>query len=352
MLLMKNKLFLSILIFVLFPLGVSLAGVTLLGAPEEDSFAPLQLVEAETVTPTSVEQASCSAITHRILDANSPSLDANELETADFDESDAEVRYYLVTYLIQDEALTEPYYYDDVSSNLLEEQGGTFLHQKIWNYFSALIPYKFRPHLTEFSIFTDGAGGALAAVAQTHTHMEQWGLEVDIADVNDYYTLSFNLIHEFAHLLTLSPSQVPPSLAIFNNPEDNQIYLKETSACSTFYPGEGCSNPNSYINQFYDRFWLDIYEEWNEINLEEDEDLYYEKLDNFYYQYKDQFLTDYAVTHPAEDIAESFAFFIFSQKPDGDTTIAEQKILFFYEYPELVEMRAEILNNLCVEFPQ
>ncbi|HCB01181.1 MAG TPA: hypothetical protein DEP19_02255, partial [Anaerolineae bacterium] len=136
-----------------------------------------------------------------------------------------------------------------------------------------------------------------------------------------------------------------------NNPEDNEIYLEEISACSTFHPGEGCSNPDSYINRFYDRFWFDIYEEWNEINLEEDEDLYYEKLDDFYYQYEDQFLTDYAVTHPAEDIAESFGFFIFAEKPDGDT-IAEQKILFFYEYPELIEMRTQVLNNLCVEFPQ
>ena len=96
---------------------------------------------------------------------------------------------------------------------------------------------------------------------------------------------------------------------------------------------------------------LSIYDEWNEINLEENDDLYYERLDDFYYKYQDQFLTDYAATHPAEDIAESFSFFVFSEMPAGDT-IAEQKILFFYNYPELVALRTNILGNLCASFPQ
>jgi hypothetical protein len=144
---------------------------------------------------------------------------------------------------------------------------------------------------------------------------------------------------------------MPPSIPIFNNPDDNDIYLKEVAACPNFFPGEGCSNADSYINAFYNQFWTGIYDEWNEINLEEDEDLYYEKLDDFYNKYEDQFLTDYSVTHPAEDIAEAFGFFVFADKPAGDT-IAEQKILFFYQYPELVQLRSDILSNLCVTFPQ
>ncbi len=38
-------------------------------------------------------------------------------------------------------------------------------------------------------------------------------------------------------------------------------------------------------------------------------------------------------------------------RPDGDR-IAEQKILFFYDHPELVQLRAEILGNLCESFPE
>jgi hypothetical protein len=163
--------------------------------------------------------------------------------------------------------------------------------------------------------------------------------------------LTFTLLHEFAHLLTLNASQVPPSLPIFGDPENDGIYQSELAACPQYFPGEGCSTPDSYINLFFERFWLDLYGEWQAIDSEPDEDVYYDLIDDFYDTYRDQFLTDYAATSPAEDIAESFAFFILSPRPDL-TSIADEKILFFHEFPELVELRRRILNQLCVEFPQ
>ena len=83
----------------------------------------------------------------------------------------------------------------------------------------------------------------------------------------------------------------------------------------------------------------------------EDKDEYYDQLDDFYNKYDDQFLSNYSATSPAEDIAEAFAFFILSPKPPADS-IANQKILFFHEFPELMQLRGHILNQLCVEFPQ
>ncbi len=158
-------------------------------------------------------------------------------------------------------------------------------------------------------------------------------------------------MHEFGHLLTLGPGQVPPSIAVFNNPDDDDIFLDEVSACPQYFPGHGCANPDSYVNTFYDQFWTDIYDEWNEINLEEDEDVYYERLDAFYNKYQNQFVTDYAATNPEEDMAETWSFFVLGSQPDSDI-IAEEKVLFFYQYPELVELREQILNNLCTSFPK
>lgn len=341
---------LSKLIIVPVMLTVSLACVTLLGTPDDEISAPVIPIIIDTPIPEVSENLSCPAITNQIVDVNSPQFESDE-EALDFGEEESNEGTYLVTYIIDNETLTEPYFFDGLPTDMRDEQNDIEAHQQLWNYFSTLIPYEFRPQLTEFSIFTDGESNTLAAVAQTYDNPELWGLEVDYADTNDYYYLSFTLVHEFAHLFTLAPSQVPPSIAIFNNPEDNEIYLDELSACSTYFPGEGCSNTDSYINQFYNQFWTDIYDEWNEINLEEDEDLYYEKLDDFYNKYQDQFLTDYAATSPAEDIAESFGFFVFAETPNGDS-IAEQKILFFYQFPELIGVRTEILNNLCVSFPQ
>jgi hypothetical protein len=119
--------------------------------------------------------------------------------------------------------------------------------------------------------------------------------------------------------------------------------------CPNYFAGSGCSRPNSYINAFHDRFWVALDAEWKKIDeLQYAEDLnpYYAALYNFYLAHQDQFLDDYSTTHPAEDIAEAFAYFVFSPRPAG-TTIKDQKILFFYEYPELVELRQSILQGAC-----
>ena len=329
----------------------SLACATLYGEKSASTGMLVPDLDAPpSIVNSSGEAASCPIITEQIVSMNSPVDLSNDL-AKDFNESSAEDETtYLVTYVVSGNEIQDPYY-EDVPASLQDEQDDTAAHQQIWDYFAALIPLEYRSMLAEFSIMTDGTDNILAAVAQTYDDPNLWGLEVDIADTSDYYYLSFTLVHEFAHLFTLGPDQVPPSIAIFNNPEDNDLYLQESSACTTFFPGEGCANPDSYMNAFYQEFWTGIYDEWNEINLIEDEDQYYEALDDFYYKYEDQFLTDYSVTHPAEDIAEAFGFFVFAEQPDGDT-IAEQKILFFYQYPELVQLRSEILSNLCGNFPQ
>lgn len=333
----------------------TLACVTLFGeepAPQEDAPAPVNEPVIELPPPAlpPVENVSCPVITEQIVSANTP-VDLSNDVVKDFNNApDEEETTYLVTYTVSGNEISDPVY-ETVPADLQDEQDDTASHQQLWDYFAALIPSEYRSNLAEYSIMTDGRDNVLAAVAQTYDDPTFWGLEVDIADTGDYYFFSFTLVHEFAHLLSLGPEQVPPSIPIFNNPDDNDIYLQEASTCPTFFPGEGCSNTDSYINAFYNEFWTDIYDEWDRINLEADEDLYYERLDDFYYKYEDRFLTDYSATHPVEDIAEAFGFFVFAEKPAGDT-IAERKILFFYRYPELVQLRSVILANLCINFPQ
>ena len=146
--------------------------------------------------------------------------------------------------------------------------------------------------------------------------------------------------------MTLNPSQVIPSQPIFDHPNNDKIYKQEAGACKTYFSGEGCSQADSYVNKFFVRFWPKIYSEWSDINKVENVNDYYLALDKFYKKYKDQFVTDYAPTSPAEDIAESFSFFILRPKPTGKT-IADQKVLFFYDFPELVQLRTQMGHRLC-----
>jgi len=257
---------------------------------------------------------------------------------------------YLVEYSVIGDEIKNPKL-NSVSNNLKDEQKDRPAHEEIWKYFTRLIPSKQRTVLNGFSIFTDGEYNILAAVNQSDRNPYKWNLNVDFADSTEKTILTFTLLHEYGHLLTLNSDQAKVNLAVYHNPNDDVIYEREVAACPQYFTGEGCSNPDSYINQFFERFWPDLYAEWQVIDEEQDEDKQYEMLDDFYDTYQDQFLTDYAPTSPAEDIAESWTFFILAPKPEPDS-IANEKTLFFYEYPELIELRTQILDRLCVEFKE
>lgn len=251
----------------------------------------------------------------------------------------------LVNYLVAGEELI-PIEKKSVYSNFQSYQDDEELHQRIWDYYRAIIPTSYRKTITNFYIFTDGKQRILAYVAQSGLGPEDWILSVDVVDAETPQDLTYTLVHEFAHLLTLGPDQVIPSQEIFENPGDDAIWRSEYDACETYFPGEGCSVPDAYIDAFFTRFWEDIYREWLRIQYQTDQDDYVELLEDFYEIYQDSFVTDYAVTNPEEDIAESFTFFVLTARPDGNRVL-DQKILFFYEYPELVSLRMDIIKGIC-----
>jgi hypothetical protein len=103
------------------------------------------------------------------------------------------------------------------------------------------------------------------------------------------------------------------------------------------------------MNAFGNRFWTgEIYESWIETFLMTYNDPagYRAALDEFYARHRDQFVSPYAATNPREDIAESWTEFILKPRPSR-TSVADQKVLFFYEFPELVQLRSEIISNVC-----
>ena len=257
---------------------------------------------------------------------------------------------YLVHYTVVDDELKTPLF-ENVADEFENDQEDRTTHEEIWNLFKRLIPVEMREIVSGFGIFTDGKYNYLAAVNQAERNPYKWELNVDIADSSQKTVLTFTLLHEFGHLLTLNRDQVEVSVPIYHDPYSEDVYQEELDACPQYFPGEGCSNLDSYINQFFERFWTDLYTEWQVIDEEEDEDERYNLLDDFYDTYQDQFLTDYAPTSPAEDIAESWTFFILAPKPELNS-IANEKILFFYEYPELIELRTQILDRICIEYQE
>ena len=99
------------------------------------------------------------------------------------------------------------------------------------------------------------------------------------------------------------------------------------------------------MNKFFQVFWVDIYPSFKWFYEFDDYDKFLDHNILFHQKYKTQFVTEYAATNPSEDFAESFMIFVLTEKPTK-STIADQKILFLYDFPELVEMRDFIRSNL------
>ena len=64
----------------------------------------------------------------------------------------------------------------------------------------------------------------------------------------------------------------------------------------------------------------------------------------FYQKYRDHFVNEYAATNSVEDIAESFLFFVMGNILRS--SVRDQKVQFFNNYPQLVCLRDQITSNI------
>jgi hypothetical protein len=327
------------------------AAAQLINSHPSIHFSPTPLpdtTELPTLLTSTINASSeaCTALFPDIL--RSATKDGSHDRSSSADEEKQEIRY-LIVYALEGDQLGAR---DDllVPADLEVGLDSRAAHESIWNYFASMIPAEERAFVTEFAILSDGTDNVLAGVSPTYQDPTKWTLKVDISDAGDPYSLSYTLLHEFGHFLTLQPDQVPPDSNVFYNPHDETIYEQALATCPRYFTGEGCSNSGSYINEFFIRYWSGIYTEWEQINAVRGQESYRGQLDDFYIKYQDQFLTQYAPTSPEEDIAEAWTFFVLSPRPEP-TSMANLKVLFFYDYPELVALREQIRARLCTSFP-
>ncbi len=252
----------------------------------------------------------------------------------------------LVTYPLSGDQLGSPQFSDQAPPNLSTLEHDTQTQERIWKYFAAIIPADQRSELAYYIVATDGKGGMLASVEAFSGQSDAWALVVDPADVGRPRDLTFTLLHEFGHLLTLNSSQVRPDQAVLDNPGNLQMYAQEAASCPRYFASVGCSQQNSYIDQFFGLFWTKIYTEWSSVNAAKDQPDYLALLGRFYRGHATQFVTPYASTSPEEDMAETWAAFVLNPKP-ADDSIAHRKVLFYYGFPELVDLRNRIISNIC-----
>ena len=171
------------------------------------------------------------------------------------------------------------------------------------------------------------AHDTMAYVSRDIDDPTQWMLVANAAYADDSDTLLQTLIHEYAHVLSLNVDQVPEA----------------SGSCETLELSEGCALPTSFIDEFQVEFW-DAYGENAPGPDNDDADVAYA----FYETHEEDFVSDYAATNVTEDFAESFAAFVLEAEPDSDSPLAE-KLDFFWNVPEFVEIRAHISEEFGLE---
>ena len=215
-----------------------------------------------------------------------------------------------------------------------------------WNVFYNIFPKKLtQTYIKRLVLFSDGLDEKTGALGALSTSNSEWQLILDVVDV-DFKSGNrerirqslYTFIHEFGHLLTLNNTQIKPTLKEEQDKDEPYLTI------------EGEAYENSYINLFVKRFWSgSLLNEWDHIQkkycfVEQKSCL--EKLYGLYEENYTDFLTDYAAESPEEDIAESWTAFVLHEKIEEPKTVAEQKMNFFYRFPELVKYRKTIRKNI------
>lgn len=190
--------------------------------------------------------------------------------------------------------------------------------ERIWDRFAELSPRSSRPHLREFSLVP----GASAYVEGASTGSGKWRLAVG-RRLNRDRALDHILLHELGHLLTLRRSQTGGR-----------------NGCDDELEEIGCPPPASYLGRFVERFWAsgDLLEEW-----EDARDGGRSALQRFYRRHRAAFVSAYAATHPAEDLAETFAVFAGAKLPKG-SKVANRKVRSLGSHGKLAKLRKRILK--------
>lgn len=190
---------------------------------------------------------------------------------------------------------------DDVSQDEMD------LHAELWFDFAWLIPEYARFDLNTFEVFESGETLAHVYMNNPEEAVGRWTLGVNEENIELASETMVTYIHEFAHLLSMRDEEID--------------YYADKESCTSLWIDDLCFRDDSYIKHYYDAFYATA------------------QPDAVYY-----YVSEYAMTSISEDFAETFAHFVLTEQPTT-TRPVDEKMMFFYHYGNLVELRADILRR-------
>lgn len=272
----------------------------------------------------------------------------NEIECEEVDKE-----YSKVLSTLASEYETHSHHKDIIEDQLLEEEGEETVVQgqkaevvalsqteKVEKLMQTLLPKNEQEKIEKIISDSDGPDEGLAYVEPANTNGSLWVLAYDPVDTfsksGEYKNgeeFVSTLIHEYAHVLSLHADQVEhvSEDAEYIECFEEQVILDE-----------GCAKEDSYITHFINTFWSEEDRERVYQAESQNEEISKELFD----ENPDWYITEYAATNAAEDFAESFTFFVLEENKKPITK-ADKKISFFYQYPDLVTLRAYMRTGVA-----
>ena len=197
----------------------------------------------------------------------------------------------------------------------------------VWEYLCSILPLEARQKIAEFNLFTDGTSNILAYTSPVQvdgvSDNTRFSINIDYYDVydengekRDWSKLTYTILHEYGHVLLEDETQV--DLTKGDSTHDPAAFIE-----------------GSFRKGFYDTFWSDL----GDTGVGD-----YEANPTHY-------VSRYGANYFHEDIADTFAVFVLGGQPKG-STVAEEKLRFFWADPDMVSLRAAIRQNLGLDWPE
>jgi hypothetical protein len=154
-------------------------------------------------------------------------------------------------------------------------------------------------------------------------------------------------IHEYMHVLSLQNSEFKMLNQSDFDPSNKEIFdLSQKNCDPNYFNTEGCLADNSYLSQFYKRFWTgSLKTEYDTIQSLDNKDQFYQSLESWGQKYKDKFVSQIAFVSPEEDMAESFSLWVLDYDIENKSQVQTEKISFFEQYPELKIIKTNYIKE-------
>jgi len=209
---------------------------------------------------------------------------------------------------------------------------GSSCHDRLWDAVRHVAPARNLAMVRRFVVFEPppdarrDQGVIVGFVRPRDGGNRTWTLGLTMRGL-DSEQVAEALVHEVGHLLSLEPAQVD---------------TRQRGTCRTFATKTGCSRPGSLLDDFVERSWRGILDDWSKANDRRGA-ARTRALRALYRAHPDTFVSEYAATHPDEDFAETFAAWCLSPSPRSGpftTPALRAKARWLDGRPEVRGMRA------------